>query len=45
LDKEFALFTFGLSEAGALPAGAFPPVEGFFSAAFGGILIDFGGKK
>ena len=25
--------------AGALPAGALPPVEGFFSAAFGAILI------
>jgi len=24
--------------AGALPAGAFPPVLGFFSAALGGIL-------
>ena len=24
--------------AGALPAGALPPVEGFFSAALGGIL-------
>jgi hypothetical protein len=31
--------TFGLSEAGAFPAGALPPVDGFFSAAaFGGIL-------
>ena len=26
--------------AGALPAGALPPVVGFFSAAFGGIVMD-----
>jgi hypothetical protein len=27
------------SAAGALPAGALPPVVGFFSAALGGILM------
>lgn len=43
-----AIRTLGLSEAGALPAGALPPVVGFFSAALGGIFDDlgeFGWKK
>jgi len=33
------------SAAGALPAGALPPVVGFFSAAFGGIFDDLDREK